>query len=1380
MKNGIYGHAMRIFCVVVLFALVGFASHGAAHRFTVTLNYTNEQGEAKAPAQDVPLLLRVSPELVPGFDYLDTASGTNFEITDEDGLVLPYEIDTWSPGGESLLWVKVPCFANGKILTVTYGRVLYDMSVDAADVWTGYAGVWHMNETNAVDSTANHFDGKAKKLVSFANSGCVGKGISIDGSTSGSGISCGEVLPNPELLTNGCSVSAWVKPSAYNPADHPHGQDGFAFFGKKGCLSVRFNSETNFVVTTPSGDDHKVSVLSLPAPGEWFHVATTFITNTTKGCKFYLNGDCSGSVNAKNKPPANPTETTELFLGRNQWNGQEWRGDLDEIRLMTHVASPEYLAAEYAAMAQDGLLQYGVLEAVSPTVGDKYHHFDVTVNYAGAAATNLPVLLRLSTAIDGFSYADFVNFGRDLEISDENGNNLPYEIDTWNTNGESLVWVKMPIFENGKTMTVTYGRSTSDGTAQSTAVWSGYSGVWHLNILNRDNVAGAPFGSYPNSPSNVGIDGKKAKRSTANEPGKFGKSVRITNNSTNDYSVSSVDKKLRLHYGGVIVDDGSDGCPIDVGTSGKMTISGWFKHTGEVPSGTVPSGAASGSSYGGSNDSPYNYDRFFFKRKKSQLYEGGFALELENKNPPVLDSFVGTSPAATEPLSALTNWTHFAFVYDGTKFYVVTNGVSVKKKDGNDAIWTVQTISDNNLPLTFGNCYLAWDDGRGGEPGDGEGERAWNGWIDEVRLSARTAFTKEYIAAEYAAMAEGVLSYGVVEEKANDVSMVAIGGVPSCGWDEDAGAMRLSAVVTGGRGKVYAEFTDLATGNAFTNEVATVAGTEDFPLQVVHEVPELEQDHMYSFAVIAVNASRTQCARTTGIGEFYNGRLSVACERNVREETMESGLFRISRADAAEAKVADLDVAFWLAGTAIELGTVNAAIVQCAVTIPAGSAFVDVEIRPVYNPSVDMDTTVTLTLSSSASQNPLASTDSLTVFNTTADLHVRYVATGGDDDNLGCTSDSPKKTIAAAVAAIAATAPADVCTIHVAPGEYQITSEIGVSWPIHIVGEGATPDDVVVTNVNTASSAMHRIFTLNNEGAMVAGLTIAGGCDRYWNNAGAGFRVDIGGGTISNCVVRDCYSMHAESIGGVGGYMQNGLVTHTVFRNLEARLNSRHANASLCLTLSGYDKDGVAGMAENCLFVDCYTTNSMVLVRLDRSYSVGAKEKAALRNCTIANCYAGGDGTNIYVSSEGEVSTNFTRICAVMMYGNCEVKNVVAAGNTDRDGNPLALVTNGGQGRYNCFENCATDCQTDGLPTGTDGVTASLPASTVVGTVSSFFKNYARGDYRPKIGGPLVNAGTNYEDMAAIDLLGKPRKVGRSADIGCYESEPRKFNITIR
>ena len=133
-----------------------------------------------------------------------------------------------------------------------------------------------------------------------------------------------------------------------------------------------------------------------------------------------------------------------------------------------------------------------------------------------------------------------------------------------------------------------------------------------------------------------------------------------------------------------------------------------------------------------------------------------------------------------------------------------------------------------------------------------------------------------------------------------------------------------------------------------------------------------------------------------------------------------------------------------------------------------------------------------------------------------------------------------------------------------------------------------------------------------------------------------------------------------------------------------------------------------------------------------------------------------------------------------MMYGNCEVKNVVAAGNTDRDGNPLALVTNGGQGRYNCFENCATDGQTDGLPTGTDGVTASLPASTVVGTVSSFFKNYARGDYRPKIGGPLVNAGTNYEDMAAIDLLGKPRKVGRSADIGCYESEPRKFNITIR
>jgi hypothetical protein len=64
--------------------------------------------------------------------------------------------------------------------------------------------------------------------------------------------------------------------------------------------------------------------------------------------------------------------------------------------------------------------------------------------------------------------------------------------------------------------------------------------------------------------------------------------------------------------------------------------------------------------------------------------------------------------------------------------------------------------------------------------------------------------------------------------------------------------------------------------------------------------------------------------------------------------------------------------------------------------------------------------------------------------------------------------------------------------------------------------------------------------------------------------------------------------------------------------------------------------------------------------------------------------------------------------------------------------------------------------------------------------ILSIFRNYARGDYLPKMDGPLVNAGTNYEDMAATDLAGRQRKVGKFVDIGCYENGPSKLHISIR
>ena len=107
--------------------------------------------------------------------------------------------------------------------------------------------------------------------------------------------------------------------------------------------------------------------------------------------------------------------------------------------------------------------------------------------YAGTETlTNVPVLVRLSTAIEGFSYADFADAkGGDLIFTAESGSMIyPHEIDEWHTDGESLVWVKLPQMANGTKFKMAYGNSkliTLNSQLATHEVWRDYAGVWHMN-----------------------------------------------------------------------------------------------------------------------------------------------------------------------------------------------------------------------------------------------------------------------------------------------------------------------------------------------------------------------------------------------------------------------------------------------------------------------------------------------------------------------------------------------------------------------------------------------------------------------------------------------------------------------------------------------------------------------------------------------------------------------------------------------------------------------------------------------------------------------------------------------------------------------------------
>jgi len=120
-------------------------------------------------------------------------------------------------------------------------------------------------------------------------------------------------------------------------------------------------------------------------------------------------------------------------------------------------------------------------------------------NPPGGAATltNFPALVVFSTNITGFSYGDFKSLtNRDLRFTAADGTSeLKYEIESWNTNGSSYVWLQVTNLVDTNTYVSAYwGKSGTNAPAYTTngAVWSdGFKLVEHMAVSNGTTVADA-------------------------------------------------------------------------------------------------------------------------------------------------------------------------------------------------------------------------------------------------------------------------------------------------------------------------------------------------------------------------------------------------------------------------------------------------------------------------------------------------------------------------------------------------------------------------------------------------------------------------------------------------------------------------------------------------------------------------------------------------------------------------------------------------------------------------------------------------------------------------------------------------------------------------
>ena len=338
----------------------------------------------------------------------------------------------------------------------------------------------------------------------------------------------------------------------------------------------------------------------------------------------------------------------------------------------------------------------------------------VTVSgYSGTTElTNFPVLVRISEAgISGFSYSDCKgDGGSDLSFVGRDGKALAHEVDTWDTDGESTVWVKIPALTNNVGFVMRWGDANPASTTASDTWNSDYVGVWHMGETDGACANSTSHGSkYDATP--VGATANSVLYSGSDAPVGGARTTAKGTGGSGYLTVASYD---------------------DENVGDTFTISGWLR--------------LDGTSIG--------WPRPFARRNNWEGAGGGFMVGFGNS--PSKLTICGNANTKGGVLyifstyfagSGCANaWAHISIVYEGSTARTYMNGDF-------GASGTIDPVTDNGSPL-----YL------GANPANASGQY-FCGAFDEVRLK-KGAASADWAKAEYDTVAnKGFLSYGAASAR---------------------------------------------------------------------------------------------------------------------------------------------------------------------------------------------------------------------------------------------------------------------------------------------------------------------------------------------------------------------------------------------------------------------------------------------------------------------------------------------------------------------------------------------------------------------------------------------------------------------------------------
>jgi len=316
--------------------------------------FTNEVALSNFPA-----LVVLSNGTAGIFDYSQIQSPPYHDLRfcDELGTELSYEIDSWDPGDESYVWVKVPLLYSGAVITCYWGKAGVESPECTSNgaTWTeGYMSVHHLgtNYTDGswvLDSAANWGGGDYGEKGDLVNAGTpyygdsdwqlgkIGTCIALN-TDEGEASEYISLVDGYTSFADGLTFSVWVNeksvagPGVWQPfIDLDDVGDYMVLYDSEGYID--FYTWANEEYGWP--DDYTA--------GQWYN---TVVTLTTSGeFTAYQNGELWWSSTGLTFPSSHVRSGN--YLGWTELWWEHMPGKLDEVRISSVARSPEWVKASY-------------------------------------------------------------------------------------------------------------------------------------------------------------------------------------------------------------------------------------------------------------------------------------------------------------------------------------------------------------------------------------------------------------------------------------------------------------------------------------------------------------------------------------------------------------------------------------------------------------------------------------------------------------------------------------------------------------------------------------------------------------------------------------------------------------------------------------------------------------------------------------------------------------------------------------------------------------------------------------------------------------------------------------------------------------------------